>query len=283
MKTIFCLFATLMLLVFVAACGDKPSSLSAGVLEEISGVWRANGDGTMVSIIYAEKKLRLLFGDNSLPVSLGEIDNANKTANINVTLINGKPGVWTIRQIWDKEKASFHLQLTLHDGTQDELSFVRKISTDDLNKIANAEARARPGSIGDAAKAAEAVNPAVLSAQAQPQPQPQLQPASIVPVVAPVAVQALVVPSTQAPISWAPSFDCSKVSTGSERLICSSKELSEADIKLAVAYKVASNISVDMDSLKSAQNAWRKNERDVCSEVQCMLSAYQTRLEQLAR
>jgi uncharacterized protein YecT (DUF1311 family) len=275
MKTTFRLFATLVLLVFVAACGEKSSSSSAGILDEISGVWRAKGDGTMVSIIYAEKKIRLLFGDDSLPVSLGEVDNANKTANMNVTLINGKPGVWTIRQIWDKEKTSFHLQLTLHDGTQDELSFVRKISADDLNKIANAEARTRPGSIGDAAKATEAVTPAAPPTQAQPVPTP--------PVVAPVAEQAPIVPSAPASITWMPSFDCAKVSTGSERLVCSSKELSEADVKLAVAYKAATNISADKDSLRSAQNAWRKNERDACSDVQCMLGAYQNRLAQLAR
>lgn len=265
MKTSFRLFATLVLLVFVAACGDKSSSSSAGILEEISGVWRAKGDGTMVSIIYVEKKIRLLFGDDSLPVSLGEVDNANKTANMNVTLINGKPGVWTIRQIWDKEKTTFHLQLTLHDGIQDELSFVRKISADDLSKIANAEARTRPGSIGNVAKETEAVTPTPIP-----------------PVVAPVAEQAPIALIAPAPITWVPSFDCAKVSTGSERLICSSKELSEADVKLSVAYKAAANISTDKDSLRSAQNAWRTTERDACSDVQCMLGAYQTRLAQLA-
>lgn len=274
-EKIFRLFTALILFAFLAACGDKNSSSSTGMLDDISGVWRAKGDGTMVSIIYAEKKVRLLFGDDSLPVSLGEVDNANKTANMNVTLINGKPGVWTIRQIWDKEKTSYHLQLTLHDGTQDELSFVRKISADDLNKIANAEARARPGSIRDAAKAAEAITPTPLPAQAQPLSAP--------PVVASVAEQAPLVSSAPAPITWAPSFDCAKVSTGSERLICSSKELSETDVKLAVAYKAAASVSVDKDSLRNAQNDWRKNERDACSDVQCMLGSYQRRLTQLAR
>lgn len=279
MKIIFRLVATLMLLAFVAACGEKSSSSSAGILDEISGVWRAKGDGTMVSIIYAEKKVRMLFGEDSLPVSLGEIDNTNKTANMNVTLRNGKPGVWTIRQIWDKEKTTFHLQLTLHDGTQDELSFVRKISADDLNKIANAEARAQPGSIGAAAKAADAVAPPTPPVQAQPVSAAAPTP----PVVAPVAEQAVIAPNVPVSVTWTPSFDCTKASTGPERLICSSKELSAADVKLAQAYKTAANISTDKDALKSAQNAWRKNERDACSDVQCMLGAYQSRLTQLAR
>jgi uncharacterized protein YecT (DUF1311 family) len=257
--------------VFLAACGEKLTSSSSGILNEISGVWRAKGDGTMVSIIYAEKKMSLLFGDDSLPVSLGEVDNANKTANMNVMLKTGKPGVWTVRQIWDKEKTSFHLQLTLHDGTQDELSFVRKISTDDLNKIANAEARIKPGSIGGAGKEAEVVASAALPTPVQPAP------------ISPVVEQTSVVPNVSTSTSWAPSFDCNKASTGPERLICSSQELSQADVKLAVAYKSAANISTDKDLLRSSQNAWRKDERDACSDVKCMLDAYQNRLAQLAR
>lgn len=278
MKIIYRVLVTLTLLTLLTACGEKSSSSSIGILDEISGVWRANGDGTMVSIIYADKKVRLLFGDDSLPVSLGEVDNTNKTVNMNVTLINGKPGVWTIRQIWDKEKTSFHLQLTLHDGTQDSLSFVRKISSDDLNKIANAEARARPGSIGETAKAAEAVNQAALPVQPTPE--------NIAPSAAaaqPLVEQATVAASTPSQATWMPSFDCTKASTGPERLICSNKELSEADVTLAQAYRVALNASSDKDALKNSQIAWRKSERDACSDVQCMLTAYQNRLMQLGR
>ena len=83
--------------------------------------------------------------------------------------------------------------------------------------------------------------------------------------------------------SFSPSFDCEKASSGSERLICSSKELSVADVKLAQAYKLAANVSIDKDTLKKEQNAWRKNERDACADIQCMLAAYQNRLIQLTR
>lgn len=87
-------------------------------------------------------------------------------------------------------------------------------------------------------------------------------------------------PSAQ--MSFSPSFDCRKASTGSERLICSSKELSAADVKLAQAYKSAANVSSDKGILKSEQNAWRNNERDACSDIECMLAAYQNRLIQLS-
>lgn len=278
MKIICRLFVTLMLLVFVAACGEKSISSSAGILNEISGVWRAKGESTMMSIIYSEKKVRLLIGDDAVSVTLGEVDNVNKTANMNVTLRNGKQGIWTIRQIWDKEKTSFHLQLTLHDGTQDEFAFVRKISTDDLNKIANAEALTHSGSIGDAAMAAEA---AAAPATSPVQAQPESAAAPTSPVVAPAAEPAAIAPNVPAPMTWAPSFDCTKASTGPERLVCSNRELSEADVKLAHAYKAAANVSADKESLRNAQSAWRKDERDTCSNIQCMLTAYEDRLAQL--
>lgn len=296
MKTLFLFFCSVFLSALLAACGEKPTQTTVGILDEISGVWRAS-DSTMVSIIYADKQVRLLFGEDSVPVSLGEVDNTNKTANMNVTLANGKAGVWTIRQLWDKQKTTFHLQLTLHDGTQDELSFVRKISTDDLNKIANAEARTKSGSIGESAKTAQTV-----PATAPPEVAPVI-PSSPIPVVAtpvvttpaanaanasvPAAMPAAE-PVASAPVpptamTWTPSFDCAKASTGPERLICSNKELSEVDVKLAQTYKLAANTSSDKESLRNAQNAWRKNERDACSDVNCMLAAYQNRIGQLSR
>jgi len=93
--------------------------------------------------------------------------------------------------------------------------------------------------------------------------------------------QALI-PKAPAQRSFSPSFHCEKARTGSERLICSSKVLSVADVKLAQAYKSAANVSTDKSTLKSEQNAWRKNERDACSDIECMLAAYQNRLMQLA-
>jgi len=249
-NVLFLLMFFLSLVFFISAC-DKMGS-SSSILDEISGVWRAKSDGAMVSIIYAEKKLRMLINDKPIPVSLGEIDKNNKTINLNVTTNEGKPAVWTIRQVWDKENKSFHLVFTLHDGTQDELSFVRKISSDDMNKIANAEAKVQGGPIGASASPTE-----------KPIPQQQTQ--------------------QSAETSWAPSFDCAKVSTGPERLICSNKELSEADVQLAQVYKAALRSSPDKDGLKRQQGSWLKNERDACSNAESMLKVYKERIAQLSR
>jgi len=96
------------------------------------------------------------------------------------------------------------------------------------------------------------------------------------------------VPQTQqtqqsSEMKWSPSFDCAKVSTGSERLICSNKELSEVDVQLAHAYKAALKNSPDKDGLKRQQGAWLKNERDACSDAESMLKVYKERIAQLSR
>ena len=267
----------LALLFTAVACGQK----SPGILADISGVWRAN-DSTLVTFIYEDKKMRMLIGEEAMPVTLGAIDEKNNTVNLNLTLRNGKPSVWTVRQLWNGDKTSFSLQITLDDGGQDQLAFIRKISTDDLNKIANAEARSRPStgaSIGAAAPMSQQA-PAPLVA---PVPTTIAEPTAAVPVpvavaVAPPTVAALVPEQASA---FSPSFDCAKASTGPERLICSSRELAAADVKLAQAYKSAANASTDKDGLRAAQGKWRQSERDACSDVKCMLNAYSVRMSQL--
>jgi len=84
-------------------------------------------------------------------------------------------------------------------------------------------------------------------------------------------------------LTWSPSFDCAKASTGSERLICSNKGLSAADVNLNQAYKKALSSSANKDVLKKEQIAWRKNERDACSDVDCMTKSYEKRIAQLSR
>jgi uncharacterized protein YecT (DUF1311 family) len=81
--------------------------------------------------------------------------------------------------------------------------------------------------------------------------------------------------------SFAPSFDCAKASTGSERLICSNQVLSALDVELIQAYKQLLNISNDKNSLTREQNEWRKTQRDTCPTADCMAKAYHSRLEDM--
>lgn len=246
----------------VAPVDAATTAAAPSMLADISGVWRAS-DGTMVSIVYDDKRLRLLFGADAIPVQVGAIDDQNHTTNLKVTLLDGKPGIWTISQIFDaSNKEDFTLQLTLHDGTQDQLSFVRKISTDDLNVIAAAESRVHAGSISEA-----------VGQRVEQQPGDSAELATDIA----QSLDSTVVDAS----AWAPSFDCAKASTGPERLICSNKELSAADVVLAQAYRAARNASNDKTWLSEQQSTWRKTVRDACSDVQCILRAYEQRITEL--
>lgn len=83
-------------------------------------------------------------------------------------------------------------------------------------------------------------------------------------------------------ITFSPSFDCAKVSSGPERMICSNKDLSEADVKLAQIFRNALSKTKNKASLKREQAQWIKNNRDACSDSTAMLKVYQDRIAQLS-
>lgn len=136
----------------LSACSESgspavPAAKPHTILDDISGVWRAQNDGTMVSLVSNSGTMKVLFGERPIPVDVGSIDTTNKTVNFNVVTTDGKKRVWTVRQVFAPNKETFHLILTLDDGTQDELSFVRKISNDDLTALASAESKSDPISL----------------------------------------------------------------------------------------------------------------------------------------
>ena len=117
--------------------------------------------------------------------------------------------------------------------------------------------------------------PAVAPVVAAPAPNPAPEPVVIAaPVTEPVAVATPETVSVAAPAAIAepvktistaviisPSFDCSKASSTSERLICSNSELAAADNQLMQVYKESLIRSADKDALKKSQNMWRKTKK----------------------
>lgn len=248
------------------AITDAASTAAAApsMLSDISGVWRAS-DGTMVSIVYEDKRLRLLFGADAIPVQVGAIDEQNHTTNLKVTLPDGKPGIWTVSQIFDaSNKDTFNLQLTLHDGTQDQLSFVRKISTDDLNVIAAAETRVHAGSISEAL--------------VQPQEQRNNTPAPNATASAlPSATEPDGAQSAPETVGVSPSFDCTKAKSFSEMTICNDPELSRLDSELAVIYQQAKERAPDKAAFRrQTVGAWQWREAN-CHDRQCVADWYAQR------
>lgn len=121
----------------------------------------------------------------------------------------------------------------------------------------------------------------ILSA-AQDKPSPSKSSDSTVAakVPEPTAPVAASIPAQQ--MTFSPSFDCAKASSGPERLICSNKDLSEADVKLAQIFRNALSKSKNKASLKREQAQWIKNNRDACSDSTAMLKAYQDRIAELS-
>jgi ankyrin repeat protein len=120
-------------------------------------------------------------------------------------------------------------------------------------------------------------NDAVTSGTLQVETEIQSQPSTTLAAPASTAI------TNQNNALIAPSFDCAKASTNSERLVCSDQQLARADVKLTQAYKYQLEVGTPevKDNLKKRQNLWRKNERDICSDAACVLRAYEKRIEEL--
>ena len=79
----------------------------------------------------------------------------------------------------------------------------------------------------------------------------------------------------------AASFDCAKAQLKIEHLICDNSEISKLDDELSASYKAALQEQAKADAIKQAQKQWMK-ERNGCSDIVCVKSAYEKRLSSLA-
>lgn len=254
MNQVMKLFMLLLAISVASACSQFKKTI---VLDEMSGVWLSPVDNTLVTLLHEEGQLHMLIGDLLIPVTVGETDEDNDTVNLRVTTNENKPGIWTLRQLWDKDHKRFNLQITMHDGTASDMSFVRKISGDDKARIKQMTANAQAGS-APVAVASPAVATTEVSALAQPVP-------------------------AETEGMFSPSFDCQKASNGAERLICSSQQLAELDVQMSQTYRdyLGSVEAGQRSETKQEQGSWVRQVRNACASVDCMASAYQARIEEM--
>lgn len=250
----------LLLMTFTLAACSKPGSK---LLDDISGVWRAQ-DGSMVTINSTEKGMFFVLGEKDIDVKLGETDEEQGTVNLNVTLNDGKPAIWTIKQIWDKEHKNFTLGFTLHDGTQDELSFVRKVSASEMDIIERNRASALAASAPSITAAASAAATNEASAPSVPAANSVSEPTF----------------STNSEPTG-PGFDCAKAGTAVEGMICGNQQASRLDLQLSETYKQYLSLVEDKNSAKSEQVSWLKQTRNACKTPECLINAYQARISDL--
>lgn len=71
----------------------------------------------------------------------------------------------------------------------------------------------------------------------------------------------------------AASFDCAKVQTQVEKLVCTDAELSKLDEEVAGRYKAALMNRTNADATKRVQKVWLE-ERDKCIDAKCIKQSY---------
>ena len=73
------------------------------------------------------------------------------------------------------------------------------------------------------------------------------------------------------------SFDCSKLLSDVENMICSNSELSSLDDNLSKIYKKTLDVTENKEYLKSEQKIWVKK-RNECKSIDCLRESYNNRI-----
>lgn len=271
-----------------AASADPEQAKKSALLSDISGVWNPDDNSGLWMLNYADNRFESVLGDNFMPVTVGDVDATNETVNLQFGGQDGQSHIITIRRVWDSAHTTFHLSATLWDGTQASLSFVRKVSSDDLNHIAQLEA-ASQHQAGQSSLAS-----AVSATQAQPSPQ------SPPPVVAAPASDATDSarstsfiasspaassgPSQVASPAAAPSaagtiyqtsFDCGTAGSLPQYLICHDQTLAASDLSLAKTLDQARASARDQQAFADrVRKQWNYRESH-CKDASCLTAWYQ--------
>ena len=76
----------------------------------------------------------------------------------------------------------------------------------------------------------------------------------------------------------APSFDCAKVTSSTNRMICASPSLSAADSKLADDFNaMRGQGGIDAKKLQAGEDVWLRDVRGRCTDAACLAQAYGAR------
>jgi uncharacterized protein len=83
--------------------------------------------------------------------------------------------------------------------------------------------------------------------------------------------------------AWAASFQCDKARTHVEELVCATESVSVLDSRLGRAYALVihDTNANQRPGVIAEQRAWIETVRDRCTDVQCLTTAYMSRLQVL--
>jgi hypothetical protein len=261
-----------------APAADPDQAKKVEFLNDISGVWKPDDSNLgLWTFYYADNKLTSVLANTLLPVSVEDVDLANGTVNLNLLGADGSHNIITIRQVWDTAHTTFTLAATLWNGRQASLGFVRAVSSDDLDQIAQLEAESQPQA-GQSTPV-----PAASAAQVAPPDTAgpaSAAPAPAVPPVAPAAQASdgagadATVPNAQG-ATYQTSFDCGAAGTLPQYLICHDPALAASDRNLAVVLQQARTAVQDQQAFADRiRKQWNYRETH-CKDVSCLTAWYQ--------
>lgn len=75
--------------------------------------------------------------------------------------------------------------------------------------------------------------------------------------------------------------DCSRPLSNVDRMICTSERAAAAERRMARSFRSAFARAADREQLLSEQARWKQDVLDPCVEVQCVVSAFDARVEEL--
>ncbi|WP_162618028.1 DUF2628 domain-containing protein [Shewanella halifaxensis] len=96
-------------------------------LDDMSGVWLADSDRAMVIVDLVSANKSITINEKRFPIRQVFVDsNDSSIVSIEVEWLQGQIPIWTLSKL-ENEDGTFYLDLTLHNGARDELSFVRSL------------------------------------------------------------------------------------------------------------------------------------------------------------
>ena len=266
---------------------DPEQAKKSALLTDISGVWNPDDNSGLWMLYYADNKFESVLGDSFMPVTVGDVDATNETVNLNLGTPDGQSHIITIRKVWDSAHTTFHLNATLWDGTQASLSFVRKVSSDDLNRIAQLEAalqhQAAQSSLASAVSATQAQpvpqspSPVVAApaSDATDRPQSAASTASPAAPSAPTPAASPTAAPGAAGTTYQTSFDCGTAGSLPQYLICHDPTLAASDLSLAKVLEQARASAHDQQAFADrVRKQWNYRESH-CKDVSCLTTWYQ--------
>lgn len=267
------------------APATTPSAREA-LLEDISGIWRGEPGG-LLYLLREGDKAGLYVGDDGSVVRIGHIDLAQQSVNLVVPALGDTLVVWTLRKHTDNGPHGFHLVLTLQDGHQETLAFVREVSDDDRRHLAGLAPRllaagllgrhvvGGAGEVGAADAAAEAPGTGVDATAAES---------------ADAAIargEATKVGNADPEYDWpvdtregamrVPRLDCEQPSSEAVQLVCSTPELKEMDRRMAGAVHNLLRTSKQPTAERAIHQRWLEDMSRRCVDMRCLRKAYEDR------